>query len=213
MREDNVYEIVMRDSKVGLWKIVKNRREELWDYSDEMYPEEERLILDDMRGVVSIEVYDALGNMVEVNLDDVLCIVKYIYKNRNNNKVAVNVEDMRGIKKIAVERNRREKVVERYRMAQNRVCKCYSVEGGIDAVKIYSGDNNVMRWNDVETYEVTPTVEGSSVYSLVGIGRLEYDDGVVVEFKQDMPTKVDVDLIHHSSVYVSDALDNAVMMR
>ena len=213
IREDDRYEIEMRDSKVGLWKVVKNRNEELVDYTYEMYPREENLVLDDMRGVRVIEVYDAVGNVMEINLDDVLCIVIYIYKNANDDKVAISVEDMRGIKKVAVEKRGRERVVEKYKVAQDKVCRCYGAEEGIDAVRIYSGDNKMMRWGDIETYEVEPTVDGNSVYSLVGIHKLEYDDGVVVEFKQDMPTKVDVDLRNHDSVYVSDALDNGVMMR
>jgi hypothetical protein len=213
IRDDNRYEIDMSDTKGGLWKIVRNSNEELVDYTDDMYPEEASLVLDDIVGVKSLEVYDSLGNVMEINLDDVLCIVRYIYKNRNDNKLAINVEDVRGVKKVAIEKNDREKVIERYSTPPNKVRKCYSTPEGLDAVRIYSGNNKMMRWDDVETYEVPLTVDGSSVYSLVGIHTLEYADGVVVEFKQDMPTCVDVDLVNHNNVLVSDALDNSVVMR
>ena len=213
IKEEGRYEIIMSDSGVGLWKVVKNRTEEIWDYSDWMYPKDDRLTIGDIQGIRTLEVYDALGNKVEINLEDVLCIVKYIYKNAADDKVAVSVEDVRGIKKLAVEKDGREKIVEKYAAGQNSVTKCYSVPNGIDAINIYSGDNKMMRWGDIETYEEQPTVNGNSVYSLVGIRKMEYDDGVLVEFRQNMPTKVNVDLVNHSSVCVIDALDNEVIVK
>ncbi|MBP5426749.1 MAG: hypothetical protein J6Y29_02495 [Clostridiales bacterium] len=218
--EENRYEIAMSDNGAGLWKLVRNNEDVIYDYSnylrdsDELYPREQIVPLKDIIGVTKLEVYDALGNKVEINLEDVLCIVTYVYKNVSDNKVAISVQDVRGISKIAVESDyrgrHRENTLEKFKVPREKVRKCYDVNGGVSVVKVYSGDFKVMRWDDIKIYEVEPTVNGNSVYSLVGIRTLEYDDGVAVEFKRDMPTKVKVDLINHAYVYVSDALDNKV---
>ena len=56
---------------------------------------------------------DAVGNKFEINLEGVMCIVTYGYKNAEGTRIALNVFDSRGISKLGiVDGEGNEKIIE-----------------------------------------------------------------------------------------------------
>ena len=223
-RTQNNYTLTITDSEAGVWKVVKNNDAIIATYKDYLagenvdggrgtYPNIQTITLDTMIGINKIEVYDAVGNKTEVNLNNVLCIVNYAYQNREGTRLAVNIQDIRGITKIGIfsaSSPNVEKTIEKFAQGTTAIRRYYSIDGVVQDIKIYSTGGYYTLWENVEEYIGGIEVSQDVAYSLVGIRQIDYEDGTSIEFRGDIPVKVKVDKVNHTSVKVHDTLGNVV---
>ena len=190
-----------------------------------------------IQGTPEFTIIDLFGNQITRSLNDILFHNDYVMMDVNSEEttaIAVKVHDERRIKKITATIDGVEKTLEVFEGGTNAdgqgpydVCKVYDIEKGVVSVVTvyhYNGDvtqnvltpesgitsvsqlaqdrddNVVLKENETDEYEV------SIVY---GIRRLEYSDGCVIDFRDDLPVKLNVhanDGENSLTVVVTDAL-------
>lgn len=223
--ENGKYKLTMRDHKSGLWKLESDSKsvtdKVLEEYKD--FPQTEQTYtvdLNKLTDVSSVFVYDALGNIAKIDLENVTCIIVYTHSNVDGSKVAISLYEEgssnRKIEKIGIINDAKEcKIIEKMPANTTSVLRCYETPAGTTAIKIfYSGEDPISHEEYkpaeyvLDPYEEPLAVSGNRVGSLVGINRIEYSDGRKVEFTESMPTSVHVELNAGETATVYDALDN-----
>ena len=236
---DGKYKLTMKAPKSGLWKVIKVNDEgsnqvEIYDNFPQV---EQTLTLDQVTGVDKIKVYDAVGNVAVVEIRNVKCVIVYANSNSDGSKIAVSLHDERKITKLAILNDvKKESVIEVFDdNGIERVLRWYETPKGTTAIKLYYKQPEPTQEKPnpdpiepaeiiLDKYEVAPIVVGNKAYSLIGISKIEYryhegenenrvdKVGKTVEFKENMPTKVEVDLTKCDSAVVYDSLNNSSNM-
>ncbi|MBP5427527.1 MAG: hypothetical protein J6Y29_06565 [Clostridiales bacterium] len=184
--------------------------------------------LDTIIGVSKICVSDALGNVAELDLSNIHCVIIYTYSNEDGSKVAIKLyEDGQEntIKNIEIVNSSGEvKMVERFKEeGVSELARCYETPKGTVGIRVNytfeKGDDGLLKIQPAKftlvPYIEEPTVDGNKVWSLVGINRIDYSDGRRVEFNEYMPRTVELQFKEEDGAMatVYDALDNQCVVK
>ena len=150
--------------------------------------------------------------MAVVDVQNVKCVIVYAYNNKDGNKIAVSLYDDREITKLSILNDaKKENVIEQFKEGTKVIRRWYETPKGTTGIKVYyAAENEKPAEFVLDRYEETPIVIGNKVYSLVGISKIKYDDGKIVEFKENMPTRVEVNLTDCDSAVIYDSLNNEI---
>ena len=210
--ENDNYILTVQDTQSGLWKVVKD--EEIDDPYEDFnltYPREEKQVtLDTVIGLSKLKIFDAVGNVYEIDMSGVRCVITYAYISPDGTKIALSAYDTRGITKVGIlDENEKESIIEVFRGRNQRLRKCYDIPQGIQAINFYSFDD-VTR-EDLTVYAQIPEIVGNLAYSPIGIRKVEYDDGISLEFRKNEPSRARVNLEGREWARVYDTLGNVAV--
>lgn len=211
VEENDEYIVTVQDTESGLWKLVKNELEnDPYTNFELLYPQDQQTVtLDTILGLNKLEIYDAVGNVHEIDLSSVQCMVSYANVNEDGTKIALDLFDSRGIVKLGIlDVDGNESIIEVFGAGQRRLSAGYDVPEGTVAVNVYFTAEDATR-ADLAEYTTKPMLLNGKASSLVGIRKVVYEGGEILEFTKNEPKVVSIE---EGAVEVYDTVGNVAVV-